>query len=194
MEGNCWKITFVSGLLTILAFINLSCFSWSLFPGDFTPFTHSFSDLGVIALNPRGAIFFQLALILSGIGLFFFFWGLKCWKSDETVVKKRVKISQIYGYIASFLLLLQGVFIVLHLNISTELFMYIFGFATLFTASTLFKHPKMPKWLSIFSIVTGLVNISVFFFNPLWLSWITTFSWLLFVLFFSLRTKKAFGY
>jgi hypothetical protein len=184
MKNNQWKIVFIAGLLTVLAFINLSCLSWSLFPGEFTPSNHFFSDLGVNLLNPRGAIYYKLALILSGIGLYFFFWGLNCWY-EET---KNAILNNVIGTLASLFLLAKG------LKIIDLPFSFYIGIAFLCIGKSLWKHPKMPKWLPIFSIAAGFITILFYFFNSLWMSWVTTLSWLLFVLFFSFRTKKAFGY
>jgi len=177
-------MTFLAGLLTVLAFINFAWFSMTLFPGTFTPFTHQFSDLGIKLLNPRGAIYYQLALILSGIGLYFFFLGLKVWYEESRNGIANIMI----GSLAGILFVAEGFNV-----ISTPNFLIV-CFAMFTIGTALLNHPKMPKSLSIFSIVAGSLFVVFYFFNPIWLSWITTLSWLLFVAFFSLQTKKAFGY
>jgi hypothetical protein len=177
-------MTFVAGLLTVLAFVNLCCLSWSLFPGEFTPFSHSFSDLGMITLNPRGAIYYQLALILSGIGLYFFFWGLNCWYEES----KNATVNNVIGTFTSLILLAEG------LKIIYFSFSFYFGIAMFCIGESLWKHPKIPKWLPMFSIVAGFITFLFHFFSPIWSSWIITIFWLLFVVFFSVRTKKTFGY
>lgn len=184
MKNNQWKMTFLAGLLTVLAFVNLVWFSMTLFPGTFTPFTHQFFDLGIKLLNPRGAIYYQLALILSGIGLYFFFWGLKVWYEKSRSVTAIIIVGSLVGI--SFVTKGFNVF-----SSGNNLFI---SFAMYLTGTTLLNHPKIPKWLSIFSVSVGGISVILSFFNPIWLSWITTLSWLLFVAFFSFQTKKAFGY
>jgi len=181
---NKWKMTFLAGLLTVLAFINLTWFSLTIFPGEFTPFNHSLSDLGVNMLNPRGAIYYKLALILSGIGLYFFFLGLKVWYEKSRYGIANIMIGSLVGI--SFVA--EGINV-----ISTSNF-FIICFAMFSMGTVLLNHPKMPKWLSIFSIVAGSISVVLYFFNPIWLSWLITLSWLLFITFVSFQTKKAFGY
>jgi hypothetical protein len=212
MKINFWKMTFIAGMLTVLAFINLSCLSWSLFPGEFTPFIHHFSDLGINLLNPRGAIYYQLALILSGIGLFFFFWGLNCWKTDDEKGNRKLKNTIPIGFLSSLSFLIFGILLFFQsYDISRSAFysaglitakecLFFIGIAIFSIYQILRTHPKMPKWLSIYSFVVGIIHylIAIVYifssWDPFWLSWLSTLSWLLFVLFFSFRTKKAFGF
>lgn len=185
MKMNFWKITFIAGLLTVLAFVNLSCFSWSLFPGEFSPVTHQFSDLGINLLNPRGAIYYKLALILSGIGFYFFFLGLKVWYEESRNNIANIVIGSLVGI--SFIAEGFNVF-----SSANNLFI---SFAMFLTGTTLLNHPKMPKSLSIFSITAGSLYFFILVISPpIWLFWLLTLSWLLFVAFFSFQTKKAFGY
>lgn len=203
MKMNHWKITFIAGLLTVLAFINLSCVSIVSMKSSFSPLVQYFSDFGTKTINPGGAIFLNLAYLLSGVGLFFFFLGLSCWKLEETKERK-LGITFFYGFLASLFLFLDGIgFWLKGTNLLFPLasnlfrsinFNFFFGFASLFLGVILLKHPKMEKKLSVYSIVTGLLHLASLFYSPPLLSWITTLSWLLFVTFFSFRTKKVFGY
>jgi hypothetical protein len=183
MKMNSWKMTFIAGLLTVLAFINLSCFSWSLFPGEFTPSNHFFSDLGVNLLNPRGAIYYKLALILSGIGLYFFFLGLKVWHKESRNGIANIMIGSLVGIS----------FVAKGFNVYPIVNDSLLCIAMFLTGTGLLNHPKMPKWISVFSITAGLIYLISTIFHPIWLSWLITLSWLLFVTFISFRTKKAFG-
>jgi nitrogen fixation-related uncharacterized protein len=212
MKNNQWKMTFIAGLLTVLVFINLSCFSWSLFPGEFTPITHQFSDLGINLLNPRGAIYYKLALILSGIGLYFFFWGLNCWKTGDDESNRKLKNTILFGFFSVIWFLVFGVILFFQPPDISRFAQYsavfrfvnanlsLFGIAIFSLYQNLRTHPKMTKWLSIYSFVVGIIHyviaIAYIFssWDPTWLSWLANLSWLLFVVFFSFQTKKAFGY
>ena len=118
------------------------------------------SDLGNIIFNPRGAIFYNLGLIFTGVIIFLFFIGINDF-IDEFINRKYFKLIQGLGYFTAISLALIGVFpenapFGLHGLWSLIFFIFV-GIDILITCILIYFEEKLSKWV----IVVGLIIFSI---------------------------------
>ncbi|TXT58104.1 MAG: conserved membrane protein of unknown function [Promethearchaeota archaeon] len=127
-----FKISIISGFLTVILYISFTLLSWALFPNPATPFNHWLSDLGRFQVpadgspvwdpetlelfsgpsqyNP-GAIWYNLGCIFTGISLFPFFLGFLKLKEEESKMNRRLISGTIsVGFASAFALIMIGIF------------------------------------------------------------------------------------
>jgi hypothetical membrane protein len=100
----------VAGVLVILFYCAFTLTSVLLFPRPVSPLNDWLSDLGNSSYNPRGAIFYNVGCVLTGLALLPFFVGFYYWYTDEKWRKSLIVVTQAVGFIAAFALIMIGVF------------------------------------------------------------------------------------
>ena len=80
-QNNCemllyHKASHYAGYLVILTFCIFSYTSFLFHPGPYNPFYNNLSQLGNYYLNPNGALFFNMGMILSGTLVLLFYHQL----------------------------------------------------------------------------------------------------------------------
>jgi hypothetical membrane protein len=183
-----------AGILVILFYCAFTFTSIVLFPGPFSPVNNWLSDLGNSIFNPRGAVFYNLGCILTGLMLFPFFGGFYKWYTDEKRRKVLMMIMQAVGFIAGFALIMIGVFsedyMAQHVFWSDVFFVFNLIFLILANAS-LMTHPKFIRPIGYYGLVVALINlVFVAFSNTPILEWFTVFTALGYVAFLSYNTLK----
>ncbi|TXT65990.1 MAG: membrane protein of unknown function [Promethearchaeota archaeon] len=130
---NLRQLMYIGGLLTIALYIVFLIIGWGLFPNPLSPLDHWLSDIGryevpadggpvwrliagewylytelfIPSIPNPGAIWYNLACILGGIGMFLFFSGF--WQFRE----KNDRIFQVVNYLIMILGFIGGVFLIL---------------------------------------------------------------------------------
>ncbi len=127
-----YPISVVSGVAAILIFWGFTIISLTYFPGGYNPFVNWMSDLGSSKLNPRGAIFFNVGCIISGIILFPFFIGLYEWYIGGRKNKRLTILTQLSGFYCAFAMIMIGIF-----HEDDFLIIHIIWAVSLFTVSVL---------------------------------------------------------
>ena len=102
-------------LVMVLAIVGSAIFcvltyvSSIIFPGPFSPLENNLSQLGNSTLNPAGAFYFNLALMVAGTCLFPFyaFLYLSYRKSDGN---RKLMIAVFFGIINALSVMMAGVF------------------------------------------------------------------------------------
>jgi hypothetical membrane protein len=130
----------VVGLYCVFTFASLA-----LYPVAYSPVTNWLSDLGNSSYNPRGAVFYNLGCIATGIALFPFFIGLYEWYTVNRRLRLGLIVWQAEGCVAAFSLIMIGVFSEdsgwPHTLWSVVFFILILG-VLLGVGSLLFTHPR----------------------------------------------------
>ena len=104
-----WPMSFITGLSAIVVFWLFTSISIFFFPG-YNPMNNWMSDLGSSVLNPKGAIFFNIGCIITGIFLIPFYFGLFEFYIGGTKNKRLTILTQIAGFLAAFTIILIGIF------------------------------------------------------------------------------------
>lgn len=125
MEKNPlkWPLSCITGILILILFFIFTPIAVALFPsfnfsrgpiqrfilGPYNIVYNNTSDLGNYIYNPVGAYIFNYGLIIIGILILPFFYGItKYWQENKYQIL--LKIARILGFAAGFALMLIGIF------------------------------------------------------------------------------------
>jgi hypothetical membrane protein len=180
------SLSFVSGIFAILCYLMFAFLAFSRYPLPYFPVSNWLSDLGNANLNPSGALFYNIGIVVTGGALILFFLGLSQWKMEKNRIQNLMLfITQGFGILGSLALLMSGLypmnFLALHSFFSTCLYILL-GTAFAFSVAALRYQSICPRWLLILGASTALVAILyVFFHTVTTLEWITTTLFLCYV-------------
>lgn len=157
-----YKLSSISGILIIALFCIFTFTALALFPSYYNPVNNWLSDLGNSHYNPLGSIFFNTGCILTGLLLFPFFAGLKSWYTSRKLQKNLLKIGQLAGFIASFALIMIGIFSedygFIHWQWSALFFITLL-FVLIITNVSLKLNPLYKNWIFIYGIIAILIDL-----------------------------------
>ena len=163
------------GTAVITVFWVFVIISMSLFDGIYNPFVNWMSDLGSSVLNPRGAIFFNIGCIVSGILLFPFFAGLYEWYIGSDRNKKLTKATQVAGFFSAFFMMMIGVFsedtIELHMTFAVLLFTV--NTLTLVLPAMALYQFSFTKNIAKFAYLVLAINLILFVLITPIVEWVT---------------------
>lgn len=180
MTGK-WQVLLYSGIVAIALYLSLAATSYFYYPKAYSPFTNWLSDLGNPAENPSGAVFYNLAGILTGLTLIIFFVGLYELNSGERKMKVLLTVSQVTGIVGALCFATTAVFPLgvndyIHSVFSVSLFIW-FGLFEAFSSSALRRKPSCPRWViytgfavAVASFLIGITTIFVDFFLGEWIT------------------------
>jgi len=184
----------VAGILVIMSYCVFTFTSLALFPGPFSPVNNWLSDLGNSGYSPRGAAFYNVGCVLTGLALFPFFAGARKWYTSERRRKTLTMLTQVFGFIAAFALMMIGVFSEdygeLH-GLWSDVF-FVFNFIVLIFANvSLMTHSKFKRPIGYYGIVVAVINLLFVASSstPL-LEWLTVFTALGYVALLSYNTFR----
>jgi len=189
------SITFIAGILIPLGYVVFSLLAFFNFSGDFSPFKNWLSDLGSQGLNPTGWWYYNAGIILTGVLLQFFFWGLTVWKKPGNRKQNlMVTFSSIAGSLGGLSMILSAVFpidkIEIHSFFSAALYILI-GTAFVFISVAFLYLPKFPRWMLVLGFIIAMLDLlwSVFL-NTYLMEFIVVGCFLLFCLLLGLHTAN----
>jgi hypothetical membrane protein len=185
----------IAGGLVILFYCAFTLTSIALFPRSVNPSNTWLSDLGNSTYSPKGAIYYNVGCILTGLALFPFFAGFYYWYTDEKWRKLGIMASQAVGFVAAFSLMMIGVFSEdagsIHHLWSVVFFVFNFVVLTL-TNVSLITHRNFIKTIGYYGLIVAVINLLfvVLSYTSL-LEWFTVFTALGYVALLSYNTFKA---
>jgi len=160
------QISLIFGILVIITFCVFFLIALALFPNSLNPIDNWMSDAGNSSYNPKGAIFFNLGCILTGMLLFPFYIGLYKLRSNNDWQRILLKIIPIVGWFSAFALIMVGVFSedvwTVHIFWTNAYFLLNLGVMIGFTA-ILFLNPKRIKLICYYGIAIIIID-SIFLF------------------------------
>lgn len=178
-----WPISVVSGLFAIIIFWSFAFISMSFYPGTYNPFVNWMSNLGNSELNPDGAIYFNVGIIIAGIALFPFFLGLYEWYIGGKRNKRLTILTQLSGIYCAFAMIMCGVFpedyFLIHIFWSISLFI-VSVFTFIFPSWALYKY-KFTRSVAIFGFSAAAVNMVLWMFILPIMEWLTILLSFLFI-------------
>lgn len=170
-----WPLSLITGIPAIVIFWIFTLISISFFPG-YNPMNNWMSELGSSILNPKGAIFFNIGCVITGIFLFPFYLGLFEFYVGGTKNKRLTVLTQIAGFTAAFTIIMIGLFPldyypVLH-GIWASILFCVTVLVFFLPSIALYKH-DFTRTLAKYGFVATGVNILLFvFFFPIF-EWLT---------------------
>lgn len=175
-----WPILSVAGIFVILFYCAFTFTSIALFPGPFSPVNNWLSDLGNSSFSPNGAVFFNVGCVLTGLALFPFYGGLYKWYTNERRRKAMIVVTQAFGFISAFALIMIGVFsedYAAQHGFWSAVF-FVFNLVVLVLANiSLITHPNFRRPIAYYGLIVALINLLfVGFSNTPLLEWFTVFT------------------
>lgn len=150
------------GLLALPVFSIFVFTSFALYPTPYTPLYDWLSNLGNAALNPSGAVFFNIGCIITGIILLPFLVNLYRWNPPERPNKILLTASIFLGVLAAISLMGVGFFpethIKMHILSASGVFGTMFLIVILLNVA-LFKHPKFMRPVAYWGIIAVLIDL-----------------------------------
>lgn len=187
------KVSTISGILIVLVYGVFTLLALFRFKGSFSPIRNWLSDLGSQTLNPEGYLFYTVGIVLTGILLFFFFWGLFIWKKPGNKRQNiMLLLANIFGSLGGISMVLSAIFPInipdIHSVFSAALYILI-GTGFVFTAVALAYYPKFPKWMLVLGILVAIEDMLwSMIFNIYIMEYITVGLFLFFTLLLGLHT------
>jgi hypothetical membrane protein len=189
-----WPILSVAGVLVIVLYCAFTFTSIALFPGPFSPVTNWLSDFGNSSYSPRGAVFYNVGCILTGLALFPFFAGFFKWYVDGRRRKVQMIVTQAVGFVAAFALIMIGVFSedygALHVFWS-DVFFILNLIVLLFANVSLMTHRRFIRPIGYYGLAVAVINLLfIVASNTPLLEWFTVFTALGYVALLSYNTLR----
>jgi hypothetical protein len=152
----------IAAIGAVLIYLVFSSIALLHFPTAYSPFSNWLSDLGNPIKNPSGAIFYELAGVLTSIALFPFFVLLYRWNTGERKIRILLSIAQVSGILFAVSFIMTALFPLgvndsIHSLFSIMLFVFI-GFFELFSASAIRRIPNRVKWVPYLGFSIAAVN------------------------------------
>jgi len=152
----------IAGVFVIVFYCAFTITSIALFPRPVSPLTVWLSDLGNSSYSPKGAVFYNLGCILTGIALFPFFGGIYYWYTNERWKNLLIVFSQIVGFGAAFALMMIGVFSedsgAIH-HLWSVAFFVLNLIVLLLVNVSLMTHRKFIRPVGYYGLIVGVVNL-----------------------------------
>lgn len=189
-------------LSTIAAFVAALCYvcfafvAFSQYPGAFSPLGNWLSDLGSRSLNPRGALFYNTAVISASLALGVFFLGLSNWQIGHLRMQKvMLRTTQAFGLLGCLAMAMSALYPIdclpQHSFWSISLYALL-GTSFVFSVFALRYHPQCPRWVLVLGGITGLVDIISSFFGSVYvMEWLTVALFLCYILVVGIITRAV---
>lgn len=189
------NISYIAGNLAVLCYLAFAFLAFIQYPMPFSPIKNWLSDLGNVILNPGGAAFYNIGIVLTALLLMMFFLGLSKWKIMNNKIQViMLLLTQAFGILGSICMVMSALypinFLETHSFWSTSLWILLStGFV--FSVAMLRYHQNIPGWLLILGISTALMVILTSFLPTIYaLEWISLFLFLSYVSLVGLKTKN----
>ncbi len=104
-----FPICYFAAILSAILYIACVIAAYLQYPKPFSLRQNWLSDLGNQIVNPRGAAFYNVGVILTSLLLAVWFVGLSQWRLKQNTANQRLlTIAQIAGIIATFALIMSA--------------------------------------------------------------------------------------
>jgi hypothetical protein len=189
-----WQLIRTAVYVAIMLYCAFTVISIGFFPNPFSPLNNYLSQLGNLSLNPNGAIFYNLALILVGLAEIPFYIGLYQWYTKKTE-NKLLLAARAVGLFNALAIIMSGIFSE-SVNYSLHIFWSYIIFITfvpilILINKALLTYPEHKKVISYYGFVVAAIHISLIVFvttmfmgfetgfGPLmeWLAVFSTLAW-----------------
>lgn len=198
-----WPLCFTAGVASIVLYCTFTVISIIFFPSPVSPMHNFLSQLGNSRLNPHGAIFYNLALILAGLAAILFYLGLYQWYTKKKG-NKLLAAALAVGFVNALSIIMTGVFsesVNYSLHVFWSFLIFISFVPVLILVNTaLLTYPGFNKLISYYGFVVAVIDVSLLVMllivgfgpgiGPL-MEWIAVFSYLVWVGLIAYSTIKV---
>ena len=152
------KLSIISGFLEIIFYLSFKFISYLLYPSSYSPFSNWASDLGNSNFNPKGAIYYNLGVIIGGGFMLLFFIGFKNWETHNKIL---LHSFQFFGILAAITNIMSGVhsedFPIWHSSWSFAFFTFI---SITLVISSIFLIRESPNFhtVAIIGLIIAIIN------------------------------------
>jgi len=162
IKSSKWPLIRIAGFATIVLYCTFTAISISLFPDPYSPLNNFLSQLGNSNLNPKGAIFYNLAVILTGLAGIPFYIGLYQWYTKKTG-NKLLQAALAVGFINALAIIMSGIYSE-SVNYSQHVFWSFLIFITfipilIIVNKTLLTYPEHNKAISYYGFIVAVIDI-----------------------------------
>jgi len=167
-------ISFIAGISAIIIFWGFTLISMIFFPGKFNPTENWMSNLGNSNFNPKGAIFFNIGCIITGIALFPFYLGFFELRIGGSRNKRLTILTQITGFFSAFSIIMIGVFPEDNFEIHAfwAAVLFFLTIPTLLLPSIALYKYDFTKTIAKYGFIATSINVL------LWVFFVPIFEWL----------------
>ena len=189
------SLSFVTSLFAVLCYLTFTLLAFAQYPLPYSPMSNWLSDLGNADLNPHGAFFYNIGIVVTGVLLLLFFLGLSQWKMENNRIQNfMLRLTQGFGILGALALVMSGLypinFSALHSFFSISLYILL-GTAFFFSVAALRYYPTCPKWLLILGALAALVDILSGVFHSVYvLEWVTVSLFLCYPVLLGVETNR----
>jgi hypothetical membrane protein len=189
------SLSFVTSLFAVLCYMTFAFLAFAQYPLPYSPMSNWLSDLGNADLNPHGAFFYNIGIVVTGVLLLLFFLGLSQWKMENNRIQNlMLRLTQVFGILGALALVMSGLypinFSALHSFFSISLYILL-GTAFFFSVAALRYYPTCPKWLLILGALAALVDILSGVFHSVYvLEWVTVSLFLCYPVLLGVETNR----
>jgi hypothetical membrane protein len=188
------SLSFVTSLFAVLCYLTFASLAFAQYPLPYSPMSNWLSDLGNADLNPHGAFFYNIGIVVTGV-LLLFFLGLSQWKMENNRIQNlMLRLTQGFGILGALALVMSGLYPInfseLHSFFSISLYILL-GIAFFFSVAALRYYPTCPKWLLILGALAALVDILSGVFHSVYvLEWVTVSLFLCYPVLLGVETDR----
>lgn len=178
LDSFSWSMVYSFGIV-ILAIFNIFTFiSYALLSTSYSPMNNFISTLGDYNFNPKGALIYNIGIMMMGIAYFPFFLTLRNWYIDDKSNKFLLIIVQILGCLLGFTIIMIGIFsenfFVIHMLLAGTYFTFIIGIFFLLGVA-LYNHPDFNKKISVFGFIIAIIDVFLIISTFPLLEWIVVY-------------------
>lgn len=187
--------SYILSIIVVISYAAFTTLSLLNFPTSYSPISNWLSDLGNRQLNPTGAIFYNLGIVVTGSSLLLFFLSFSMWAlAGNRIQNLMVLLTRITGVMGSFSMVMSAFFPIsnegIHTIWSASLYILI-GTAFGFSVAALRYYSKYPRWLLYLGVLVALEDmVWGLVMNIYIMEWITVALFLLYTLLLGMATKR----
>ena len=181
-------VCFISAILSAITYGIFATLAYTKYPLPLSPFRNWLSDLGNQIVNPQGASFYNIGMILCALFLAIWFTsGLSQWRmKDNTIQQRLLFISQFTGILTAFGLIMSALYPINFEQVHSfwsKIHFMMFGMGFGFSVAALRYHPRIPKAsLYLGAVAAVLPTLMLIFYKAYWLEWIAVGLFIIYIL------------
>lgn len=193
------NLSFTCSVFVVMCYVVFTLLAVRSYPGTYSPLRNWLSDLGSSVLNPRGAAFYNIGIIATGLLTFLFFLGLSTWAMAGNKKQKiMLRLTQTFGCLGALAMVMSAVFPInmagIHSIVSGAIYILL-GTSFGLSAAALRYYPKFPKSILILGILIAVEDmIFGIVLNNYILEWVTVALFLSYILILGIATKRQAKY
>jgi hypothetical membrane protein len=189
------KLVFYSSVITVISYLLFTFIAFMVFPNTYSPTQNWLSDLGSSRLNPRGAVVYNLGIVLTGLAVLICFLGIDEWRiAGHKKQNAMLFLTRLFGCLGALAMIMSALFPITlfdaHSFWSSSLYILL-GTAFGFSVAALRYYPRFPRWLLFLGALIAIEDmIWGWVLNTYPMEWLTVALFLSYILLLGIETKR----